>query len=104
MNDNLLVQFERVNATEHYNFGDTDVFETRFTSTGELYKYCLVEYGRCVSKVFVDTESGAKAVGWVFQKRVKYDDCKETYLQETWVTIHKSKPVKRIEYTYLGIG
>jgi len=42
-------------------------------------------------------------VGWVFQKRVKFSDCNETFLQETWVTLHKSKPTVKTTHHYLYI-
>jgi hypothetical protein len=52
------------------------------TSFAELQK----EYGRCISKVYVDTPDGkAKPVGWVFVKRQRYTDANEFYIQETWV-------------------
>ena len=96
---NIFAQFEHVNADKGYRFGDDSVIETRFETKGELYKYCLSEYGRCVSKIYVDPD-GAKPIGWIFIKREKYTDCDETYLQETWVTVHIATPKKSIEYFY----
>ena len=57
---------------------------------GQLYKSLAKEYGRCVSRVYVDMRGDGKVgpvpIGWVFLKRVPYDTSpKETYLQETWV-------------------
>ena len=94
---NILAEFEYVNITKGYRLGSDGVQETRFKTKGELYKYCLKEYGRCVSKCYV---GNGQQIGWVFEKRVKYSDCNETYLQETWVAIHDSMPVKHIEYHY----
>jgi len=31
----------------------------------------------------------SKPVGWIFEKRKKYDDSDETYLHETWVEIQE---------------
>jgi hypothetical protein len=59
------------------------------------------EYGRCQSTVYIDTEDGAKAIGWVFVKRMPYSDApNESYLQETWVTVHEAPPTRTVEYHY----
>jgi hypothetical protein len=68
---------------------------TSQTDTGGLYARLAGEYGRCTSKVYLDTKSrGTIAIGWVFQKKVEYDDAyryddksKREYLREVWVTI-----------------
>lgn len=48
-------------------------------------------YGRCTSKVYIDTVAPGppREIGWCFQKRVAYDDCPRTFLQEAWVTLRK---------------
>jgi len=69
-----------------------DICET----TSDVYKAAMREYGRCSSKVYIDNNGKTKSIGWVFQKRVKYEDCKETYLQETWIVPLKSHEVKTI--------
>lgn len=83
-----------VNATEHYRLYDdivTDVEETYCldadSTPGDIYRWCLKEHGRCTSKVYVDTDDGPIHIGWVFQKREKYDDSDETFLKETWITL-----------------
>ncbi len=79
-----------VNATKGYRYeGFTE--ETDKTP-GEIFKMARSEYGKCVSKMFIDVPMGdgtfdTKNAGWVFQKRVKYLDCKDCYLQETWVNV-----------------
>lgn len=66
-----------------------------------LYKYGLSEYGRCIGKVYVDTDDGAKHVGYVFVKRIKYDawGTADTYLAETWISVGEYHPAiaERIE-------
>jgi len=97
----LWLQIKRVNADQRYQFGDDEPFESRFYTKGAAYQDSLREYGRCRSKVYVDTVGGkAQAVGWVFVKREKYTDCEETYLCETWVTVLTGPPVKTIAYDY----
>jgi hypothetical protein len=101
MTRNIFVQEEFVNATKGYRFGESDPQESRFTRKGDLYRFCVKEYGRCVSKVYIDTPAGVKAIGWVFIKREQYTDCNDTYLQEAWITMHKAPPQRSIKYNYL---
>lgn len=97
----IYMQEQTVNKTEGYKIGDSGVFESRFETKSEIYEYCLREYGRCIGKCYVDTsDKKAKTIGWVFLKRVKYEDCNETYLQETWISLHEKLPVTKTEYFY----
>ncbi len=97
---NLFVNETWVNATKGYQIGDSDVYESFTDNPGELFRSLQSEYGRCVSKMYSDSKEGTKCIGWVFEKRQKYDDCNETYLAETWVSIHDVPPVKSIQYQY----
>lgn len=97
------IQESYVNATKHHGIGDTDVYDTGQTDRGELFRSLMKEYGRCISKVHVDTEEHVLTIGWVFQKRVKYEDCNETYLQEVWVTLHTEPPTKTTKYHYMEV-
>jgi hypothetical protein len=95
----LWVQESFINATEGYNFGESPVYETSHTDVGKLFRSCMREYGRCVSRVYVDRDGEAMPVGWVFQKRMAYDQQRpryddwghllkpETYIREVWVTV-----------------
>lgn len=94
---NIIAEFDYVNKTEGYRVGKDKALETRFETKGELYRFCLKEYGRPVSKVYV---GDGQQIGWVFEKRVKYNDCNETYLQKTWVTVHESMPEHKTIYHY----
>ena len=87
---NLYVQESFVKATEGYHFGESDVYETYTDDAGELYRDMVREYGRCIGKVYVDRDDGGQIhVGWIFQKRDRYEDTGETYLREVWVTVHE---------------
>ncbi len=111
----MILQEEHVNATEHYRFGDTqiEISDTIFdpeskTLIGDIFKYCQHEFGRCTGKVYIDTRTDddpphkyphTKHVGWVFQKRDRYEDTKEFYLHETWVTLlDKDETIRVREY------
>jgi len=96
----LYCQEEYVNATKGYRCGNSDVYETFTDNRGELYRAMVKEYGRCVSKIYVDVAGKAKPVGWCFVKRRKYEDCDETYLQEVWVTVHEAPPTKTTQHHY----
>jgi hypothetical protein len=99
--DKIFVQEEFVNETEGYRSGESDPFESRFESAGEAFKYYRKEFGRPVSKIYVDTPEGSRAIGWVFVKRVKYDDCKDTFLQAAWITLHSGPCQHKTIYHYL---
>jgi hypothetical protein len=98
----IYVEQDTVNATEGYTCGKTDPEETEFETKGEVFKWCLKRFGKCVSRVYIDRESGRpRKIGWVFQKRVKYDDCNQMFLQETWITLHKAPSEHKTVYHYL---
>lgn len=96
---NLFIQEEFVNVTEGFRCGDSGVFESRFTSKGEAFRHYRKTYGRPVSRVYIG-EKNPRAIGWVFRKRQKYDDSRETFLQETWITLHKAPPDHHTIYHY----
>ena len=97
-----------INRTEGYRIYDTvqPIKETYFdedVTPGEIFRACQKEHGRCDSKVYVSVGSGNFQIGWVFVKRVKYDDCNETFLQETWITLlEEYDPRPRKKYYHLG--
>jgi len=46
-----------------------------------------------LSHLVDDKEGESHQTGWVFQKKVKYEDCNEYYIEEVWVTVHEKMPV-----------
>jgi hypothetical protein len=82
-----------VNASKGYRYGDGDWYEPYTEDRGELFRNLRREYGKCISKMYVelptvdDGSLTAYECGWVFQSRVKYDDSPDTYLRETWVEV-----------------
>jgi len=85
------ITVEQVNVSKGYRYeGFTE--ETDKTP-GEIFKYARSEYGKCISKVYLDVSMGdgtydTKTCGWVFQKKVQYSDCNKFYTQETWITVN----------------
>jgi len=62
----LLTQETYVNATKGYRFGESDPYEPWTEDTGNLFAALQKEYGRCVSRIYVDlTDAPAVPVGWV---------------------------------------
>jgi hypothetical protein len=98
---NLWVGYSCINTDRHCRFSDTEPYETGYTNIGNLYRAMREEFGKCISKVYRDTKTGTtEAIGWVFQKRMKYDGSKNTYIQETWVTVY-DPPIPETD-TYIG--
>ena len=84
-----------------YHAGESGMYEPYTENKGELFRAMQREHGRCTGHVYIDGEGMEPVkVGWVFQKRVKFSDCNETFLQETWVTLHKSKPTVKTTHHY----
>lgn len=108
----LWVKESFINATEDYRFGDSGPYETAYEKPGDLYRWCVAEYGRCISKVHVDRrvrlEGGGERwevddVGWVFQKLDRYGDTGESYLREVWVTVlEPPEPAPPLKYVSIS--
>lgn len=117
MSDYLWITESYVNATENYIFGDCPPYETSYTSLGKLFRSLTKEYGRCVSKVYRDTKTReAMPIGWVFQKRMEYDERwpryddwgrklpVQTYIREVWVTVLSADDTVQRTRNYVDIG
>ena len=86
----------------------TDVDDTIFDATdpeklpGAIFRFCQKEYGRCVSGVYVGE---GDQVGWVFEKRMQYEDCNDTYIRQVWVTLlDRDEIIRDREYHVIGRG
>jgi len=89
---------------ERWGLGESEVYESFTGDKGELYRDLVKEHGRCVSKVYIDLKDEPyKHIGWVFQKRKKYDDSDKTFVAETWVDVHTAEPTKTIKYHYANL-
>jgi len=63
---------------------------------GELYRACLREHGRCISKVYVG-EDKPQQVGWVFLKKNPPEpEGDGEGLIQTWVSVFKNPGVKHV--------
>lgn len=85
-----------VDLSKGVRYGASGWFEAFTDDLGELFRALRSEYGRCVSKVYVDATDGkVRAVGWVFVKRVEYTDSAKTYLREVWVEVEGGLRLQR---------
>jgi len=100
---NLYIQeiFVQVEGEKRYCNCETEVYETCYNSIGKLFKACQQDYGRCISKQYIGER---QQIGWVFEKRVKFEDCGDTYLQEVWVSVHDKTPETTVKYFYSKEG
>ena len=101
----VYIQVTIRNATEGYTFSSSGVEATKYkvTERKALYDALRREYGRYIGTVYVDIKEERSEIGWVFTKKAKYDDCNETFRQETWVTLHAKPPDKTVRYHYLPL-
>lgn len=51
----------------------------------DVYQAARKEYGRCTGKIYIDSPTGPRPIGWVFVRRLQYERSSDTYLRETWV-------------------
>lgn len=77
--------------------------ETAYTTPGELFRFLRGEYGGKVGRMYRELEGGDIQVGWVFTRRMKYDDSPEMFLAEIWVEV-SAAPVQivRVQEGYIS--
>jgi hypothetical protein len=93
---NIVMREQWVNRTESCRLGDSGWYESYTDNEGELFKSLQKEYGRCISKVYIDQVNeplNPLHVGWVFLKKEEYEDVRGQYfLRETWIDLkHRYK-------------
>jgi hypothetical protein len=84
--------------------GSSGVYESGFETPGALFRAMRREHGRCTGHVHVDRDGRTLTIGWVFLKRRRYEDSPDTYLAETWVTVHEREPTRTIEHHYAEVA
>jgi len=72
-----------------------DICET----VSDVFREAKKQYGKCMSKIYVDTENSIQVSGWVFEKKVKYADCNDKYIQRAWIE-PLIKVIEKTEYHY----
>jgi len=93
----MLIQETYFNKTEKHMISESDLYTPFTDDISALFKALQKEHGRCISRVYSDDKDGVPHhVGWIFQKKRKYEDTDEYYLQEVWVTLYEKKPEAKI--------
>lgn len=90
----MLIRETYLNKDRDMIFGETGWYEPYTIDKGKLFRSLQKEYGRCVSKVYLDElqVNGMMVAiphGWVFQKKDKYEDTGERYMREVWVSVRE---------------
>lgn len=85
----MKIQISHVNRDKGYIYSK---YEEKLDKQdrGCLFRRLSREFGRCSSKVYVGEGT---PVGWCFEKKNRYEDTRETYIMETWVTITEERLV-----------
>lgn len=86
------LQVTLTNENEGYRFSEWEELVDDIDTPGELYRLAQREYGRCQSKVYVDTEDGPLHIGWFFESRQRYQDTDDEYLRGAWITYRQVAP------------
>ena len=90
----LWITEKYVNRDKKQLYSVVDWYETKFDDNQrrDLFKSCSKEFGRARA-MWVDKPGGGRhQVGWVFEKRVQYEDSPDTYLREVWVEVSIEDP------------
>jgi hypothetical protein len=98
----VYIQDQGTDKEKRYHSGDAEPYQTRYSTTGQLYRACVREHGRCTGKMYQDLKDGKTIqVGWVFLKKAAPErgEPNPTGLQETWVTVYRTPPEKMITWT-----
>lgn len=97
---NIIISETHFDRTQRVCCGEIEAYETSYSKCGELFASLQKEYGKCISIIYRYTKSGnARKIGWVFEKKVKYSDCDDYFVQEVWIIRHRKMPkTVKIEY------
>lgn len=82
---------------QRLGLGESDWYETFADNVQQLFRSLQKGFGGCVSKIYQDTPMGdgtyrEYSLGWVFEKKVKYEDCNKYFIREVWCEISLVKP------------
>ena len=97
----LWIKENYVNMTKGIRYSEVDWHETKFADNElrPMLKSMTKEFGRVRSMWRDKPGGGREQAGWVFQKRVEYDDARpgapakeRLYLREVWVEVSIGDP------------
>ena len=83
----MYIQITHIDDTRHLCL-DKDTWHEYDGKKQKLFTEMQREYGRCISKMFVDRKNlPPLVIGWVFEKFTKYEDSSEKFIKHTWVEV-----------------
>lgn len=87
-----------INESKGHIFSESGWYTPFTEDRGELFRSLRGEYGRCTSSVYIDRVNAPPVrVGWVFTKRMEYEDYRpgssmdRYYTREVWVSTREVK-------------
>ena len=110
MTDNIWITESLVEARDdgkRYRIYDSEPYETYTDKRKRLFIDLQREHGPCKGSIYRDGSNGKPIrVGWVFEKRVKYDRSNECYTREAWVKVvtPDMRPVQVVRKFHLPVN
>lgn len=102
----VYIQESFVDQTRGVRLWEDGPYETWTDDIKQLFCQAQREYGRCISKVYVDgsTVGDVRAVGWVFEKKLQYENSQDLYTQEVWCVLFQTLDIvtRKRRYHYLS--
>lgn len=98
----MLISEVFINETKGYRFGNTEPYEPFTDDIGKLFRSLQREYGRCMGRMYVEPNN--EPIGWVFSKKMQYEDSHEEYVREVWVKLHDAPITVTKEPHYHVLG
>jgi hypothetical protein len=78
-----------------YGIYRSEPYKAFTNNIGKLFRSLQREFGRCMSKVYIDAPGGEVHIGWTFRKREN-----PFVWREVWVTVHDQPPTRTTKYHY----
>lgn len=101
----LHAEVEYVDASRDVRLGSDGIQATDCQTPGELFRRCRRTLGRCTGGVFVDrADGGVQRIGWIFERRERYDDSERTFVRQAWVIVHTAHPTRTVTVHYANLG
>lgn len=100
------IRYSLINRDRGYRFFDGEWEDAEVDDPDDdrsIFRGLQRAWGRCISRMYRDSIDGTKAIGWVFEKRMVYEDARskdDTYIREAWVEVRKIKVPVSITETW----
>ena len=88
MDANLHIQELWTATTQTKQIGQSESDKTFSGNMGDLLDQLRDQYGRVISRVYLDSATGDQLIAFVFQQKIKADSA--TVIRQTFVTIRQN--------------